>query len=458
MRDLKRLVCLLLILSIVLGVYPYRSYAEMNYLDYIDVKIESNKAFDEEISLYSEEGFNIYDINDREYPLLSIDDCEIYASGDAYGDIGIYDSYGDLITTIAADKSIIIGSGNVNDSIIKVDENRYRDYITFLNNGNIILIINHIHIENYLFGVLAREIPASSPVDALRAQAVVARSYTYTSLGKHVDDGYDLCASTHCQVYGGYEWEHPNTNKAIIDTYGEYITYDGQVANTPYHSNSGGYTESSEKVWGGKLPYLRGVEDEFSLNSPNSSWSIELTPRELGNSLLANGINVGDVKDLEIVETSESDRVEMIKIIGRSGEEEISGDKLRNIIGANSLKSTLFSVSKEGSSDSKKVYIIDGSGQTPREVSLSGMHILDGSNKTSVNRNTSNRLRGNNSSSKIEGTISVSPRKFTFNGKGYGHGVGMSQYGAIEMAKLGYNYNEIVNHYFNDVEIRNLGK
>ncbi len=455
---MKKILCLILILSIFIGLYPYKTYAGFDYIDYIDVKIENNKSFDERVTLYSEDGFNLYDRNDKSYELLNTDDREIYLLGDRFGDIEIYDSYGDLITTLPADKSIIIGSEDEYNSIIKVDENKYRDYITFLNNGSNLLLINHIHIENYLLGVLPREIPANSPVDALRAQAVVARSFTYTSLNKHIEQGFNLCGSTHCQVYGGYEWEHPNTNQAIIDTYGDYISYNGQIANTPYHSNSGGYTESSEKVWGGKLPYLVGVEDVYSLNSPNSAWTVELTPVELADKLSENGVDLGDVRDLQVLETSESNRVEKVRIIGSKGEETISGEKLRSMIGINSLKSTLFSVNKEGASGTKKVYIIDGIGQVPKEVNLSGMHIIDGNNRTTVNRNTSNRARGENRSTNLEGTVSVKPTRFTFEGKGYGHGVGMSQYGAIEMAKLGYNYIEIIEHYYKGVDVINLGK
>lgn len=454
---MKRIVCMIMILTVFIGSMPFESYGQ-EQLDYIDVKIDMNKEFHETIKLYSEYGFYLYEKNRKDRSILEIDDLEIHILGNNSNTIDIYDVDGTLITTIPANGSIIIGSQDRNNSIIKVDENRYRDYITFLIKGNSVLKINHINIENYLFGVLPREIPASSPMDALRAQAVVARSYTYTSLNKHMDEGYNLCSSTHCQVYGGYEWEHPNTNQAIIDTYGEYVVYDGHIINTPYHSNSGGHTESSEKVWGGSLPYLIAVEDDYSTNAPSSSWSIKLTPKELGEKLAASGINIGEVKDLQILKTTDSERVEQIKVIGSSGEEIITGEKLRTIVGLASLKSTLFRINKEGSSDSKKVYVVDGSGQGSKEVSLSGMYIVDGNNKKTVSRNTSNRVRGNESSTNIEGTVNVSATTFTFEGKGYGHGVGMSQYGAIEMAKTGINYEEIIKHYYRGVEILNFGK
>lgn len=454
---MKRILCFLIILTVFLATVPQESYGQIDYVDFIDVKIENNKEDNEIIKLQSDYGFNLYNKNEKNNIIRQIKDEEIHIIGSG-SRVDILAIDGELITNIPGDGSIIIGSANLGESIIKVDEDRYRDYLTFLNNGYNILIINHINIENYLFGVLPKEIPITSPDDALRAQAVVARSFTYANLNKHVGEGYNLCISTHCQVYGGYEGEKPSTNQAIIDTHGEYIVYDGQVANTLYHSNSGGHTESSEKVWGGSLPYLAGIEDIYSLNTTNSSWSIKLTPIELGDRLKANSINVGEVKDLQILDTTDTNRVKSIKIVGSLGEEIISGDKLRTILGTTSMKSTLFNVNKDGASSSKNVYIVGSSGQGPREVTLSGMYILDGNNNKTVNRNISNRVKGDINSTDIEGTISIEPTTFNFEGKGYGHGVGMSQYGAIEMANSGYNYETIIKHYYSGVEIINIGK
>lgn len=454
---MKKLVCYIMIFTILMGAMPLEVYGE-DYIDFINIKVDQNKKLNEEVVLTSQYGFYFYHKNNKNESILEIADKEIRILANELGIIEIYDIDGLLITTIPGDGSIIIGSQDLNNSIIKVDENKYRDYITFLINNDSLLKINHIHIENYLLGVLPKEIPAFSPVDSLRAQAVVARSFTYTNLGKHNKEGYDLCVSTDCQVYGGYDGEHPNTSQAIIDTYGEYIAYDGVIISAFYHSSSGGYTESSEKVWGGNLPYLVAVEDVYSVNAPNSSWSVKLTPRELESKLGANGINLGQVRDIQIIETTDSDRVEKIKIVGSLGEKIITGANFRTMIGVTSLKSTLFNVNKEGSSDTRKIYVMNGSGQGPKEVNLSGVYIVDGNNRKTVSRSTSNRIRGNNSSTNIEGTINVKPSTFTFEGKGSGHGVGMSQYGAIEMAKQGYNYNDIIKHYYSGVEIINLGK
>ena len=147
--------------------------------------------------------------------------------------------------------------------------------------------------------MVPREIPASSPKEALKAQVVVARSYAHTSLNNHINEGYNLCNTTHCQVYGGYDWENSNTNEAVNETYGEYVSYNGNIVNTPYHSNSGGYTEDSGKVWGGSLPTYR-CRGYLFLNAPNSSGLLIL---HLGikGKLLQSGIDVGEVLNVEII-------------------------------------------------------------------------------------------------------------------------------------------------------------
>ena len=211
-------------------------------------------------------------------------------------------------------------------------------------------------------------------------------------------------------------------------------------------------------MWGGSLPYLIGVEDTYSLNAPNSSWTVNITPGELKEKLLQSGIDVGEVLNVEIIKTTDSNRVKEIKIIGSKKEEFISGNKFRSIIGSTYLKSTLFSINKEGSQSNKMVYVIDGFSFIPKEISLRGVHIADEYGNSIVNRSSANRITGKETSNNIDGTFTNTPTTFVLEGKGYGHGVGMSQYGAIEMAKQGFNYDDIIQHYYKGVEIINKGK
>ncbi len=366
--------------------------------------------------------------------------------------INIMDSNLDILETIPADGSMVIGTG---DNIIKVGENRYRDYISFLIKDKI-QVINHIHIENYLYGVVPKEIPASSHIEALKAQSIVARSYAYKNIDKHSADGFDLCDTTHCQVYMGLDNEHQSTNKAIDETYGEFVTYNGSIVETPYHSTSGGKTVSSVDSWGGNLPYLIGVEDEFSVNSPNSSWTIEFSLRDMESKLLAAGIYVGEIQDIEVQDTTESNRVKNLKVVGSNKTETISGVKMQSAL---NLKSRWFDIKTEGDSNgiSSTVYVVDGNGIMPVSISLDKAYIVDGKNRP-VSRSGVIRAITSTNVGTIASVYSESPTRFVVSGRGYGHGVGMSQYGAMEMAKQGFSYKDIITHYYSGVEIMNIGK
>jgi stage II sporulation protein D len=426
--------------------------------NYIDVKLGSSKHISDIITLYSDNGFLLYEKYDLGQDIEKVYENKIYVMGNDYGEVIILDDDFEILTTIPGDGSIVIGNGTVYESLVQVEENKYRDYITFIIKDKAISVINHINIENYLYGVVPKEMSASFPLEALKAQAIVARSFAYVNINAHKKDGYNLCDTTHCQVYGAFDNEHRTTNQAVNETYGQYVSYNGKVISANYHSNSGGYTEDSSNVWSQSLPYLTAIEDPFSKNAPNSSWTFTMSTSEIKSKLIAAGINIGEIMDMEIIETSESNRVLSIKIVGSMGEKIIKGSDLRNILGLTTLKSTLFTVYKEGGNQNSKVYVIDANSIYPREINLNYAYILDGKNHIGVNRSSVSRAKGVDRTSTVGSTYVSQPDRFVFNGKGYGHGVGMSQYGAMEMANQGYNYYDIITHYYNGVEILNLGK
>lgn len=436
---------------------PLKSFGYNTNIGFIDVRI-GIRNIKQDVTLSSPVGFYLYEKDNLNSEIMEIPDKEILIKVNNDSLIDIFDYEGELIDTISNDGSILIGSRDLFYSTVQVDKNKYRGYIFFLTNNGNMNIINHVHMEEYLYGVVPREIPASSQHEALKAQAVVARSYAYVSMNNHINDGYNLCNTTHCQVYGGFDGEHPSTNQAVKDTYGDYVSFNGDIISTPYHSNSGGHTEDSVKVWGGSFPYLVGVSDEYSTNAPNSSWTMNITPREIQNQFASVGIDIGQILDIKIEETTNSNRVTKIRITGSKKEEIMTGERFRSIMGNTYLKSTLFSVKKEGGENPKKTYIIDGYGNSPKEIDLRNKYIIDGEGKKTINRNGAIKASGKNSSVNLDVNSSVIPATFILEGKGYGHGVGMSQYGAMEMAKQGYNYSEIIKHYYRGVEIINLGK
>lgn len=456
MYILKRNSVYILILTLIIGFIPLKSFGHNN-IDFIDVRIDI-KPVSQEIELSSPLGFNLYNKGNLRSEIMDISHSKISIRVNEEKSIDIFDGNGDLVDTIPGDGSLLIGSREMSNSIVQVNDKKYRGYIFFLIKNENINIINQVHMEEYLYGVVPREIPASSQGEALKAQSVVARSFAYTNLNKHINDGYNLCNTTHCQVYGGLDSEHPNTNQAIKDTYGDYVSYNGDIISTPYHSNSGGHTEDSALVWGGSLPYLLGVEDRYSNDSPNSSWTMNVTPREIQNKFASVGIDIGQILDIEIVEASQSNRVIEIKIIGSKKEEIMTGERFRNILGDSYLKSTLFTIDKEGGQSSNKVYVIDGSGNLSKEVDLKSISMVHGKESIGKNTNKTIGLIGKDKSINMDTSSITSANNFLINGKGYGHGVGMSQYGAMEMAKQGYSYVDIIKHYYKGVEIINFGK
>ena len=279
----------------------------------------------------------------------------------------------------------------------------YGDYsiISLLHteNGN----VEELDLDTYLYGVVASEMPASFEIEALKAQAVVARTYTVYQIknGKKHENA-DVCDSANCcQAWNSKEnrysrWEKEKQNeywnkilKAVNETKGKIIFYNGQPINALFHSNSGGKTELSINVWGGDFPYFQTVKTsgEDIYTSYNSE--IEVSKDELIKIMLENysdfEINFEENDCIKIIEYTSGDRVQKIKI----GNIEISGVDARKKFG---LKSAKFN-----------------------------FEILENSIKFKV--------------------------------VGYGHGVGLSQCGSDSLAKQGKNYQEIIKYYYKDVEI-----
>ncbi len=450
---MKKIFSIFIICFIINILCMNNSYAYENKMDFLNIKIGNSTDYFKQYTLTSPTGFKFYDKNNKSVELYNIDEEVIYANLNINKMIEIIGLDNEILFELPSDASIIIGSASTYESLLKIDGNNYRDYITFLEKDNKLSLINHIEIENYLYGVVPKEMPASWPLESLKAQAIVARSFALSNINKHAKDGYSLCDTTDCQVYKAYDNEHPNTNIAVNETKGEYVYYNGKVASTPYHSNSGGYTEDSSIAWGGKFPYLISVPDKFSEASNGNNWSVKMTPLEIENKLLTIGVSIGEVKDIIILNTSAANRVIELKIVGTQGEHIINGNKMRTLLGNTTMKSTWFEIDKKGENSINKLYVIDGSLRYPVEININTSYILDDKSNTSPNRNNISRAIGSDKTSNIEQALSIIPTTFVFNGKGYGHGVGMSQFGAMEMAKSGYNYEDIIKHYYTGVEI-----
>src|SRR5882724_8956764 len=213
-------------------------------------------------------------------------------------------------------------------------KHRYRGAIQIdITNGKL-RAINMVGLEQYLYGVVPSEMPFTWHPEALKAQAVVARSY---ALATRRTGAFDLYSDTRSQVYLGLEHEKPSTNAAVNDTAGQVVLYEGEVAKTYFFSTSGGRTASAEDVWGEPVPYLISVADPYDSISPHHDWG----PLVFTGAKLAKMLKMkGRVVDLQ-PELNSSGRIKVLNVVGTRSTLVVPGADLRRRLG---LRSTWFSV------------------------------------------------------------------------------------------------------------------
>ncbi len=346
-------------------------------------------------------------------------------------------------------------SGEKGIPLVNVEGTKYRGGITAkrLSNSDM-TIINKLPLEEYLYGVVPSEMPALWPKEALKAQAVAARGFAVTGLNKYRQFDFNLCTTTSSQVYKGYSGEHTNTNNAVDETKNMVITYNGKLIEPYYHADSGGYTENSENVWTNSLPYIRGVKDDFSSDTPYSNWSVSLGKGDIKNRLADNNIFIGDILDIKTPLVSDGGRVLSLVVHGTEGEATLEKEKSRFVFG---LKSSRFTINSEnGNNNDIGLAVLSGTGSKPQSIDLKGKHIISHSGTQQIKNvdkiSIYNGKRHRNIGEELAGDL-TSPNVFIFNGSGYGHGLGMSQYGARNMAVQGFKHDEILAHYYTGIKV-----
>jgi stage II sporulation protein D len=258
--------------------------------------------------------------------------------------------------------------------------------------------IENVPLEEYVVGVLAMEMPADFELEALKAQALAARTYVVRQMLSEqklkVPNGADVSDTVSHQVYknneelkaqwkGDYDWKIEKIRQAVKETQGQIITFNGEPIDAVFYSTSNGYTEDSENVWKNAVPYLKSVESPWDVNTEKFHSQVNMPVSEFENKL---GIKLGNGNDVgKITSRTKSNRVASVEVGGKT----FTGVQVRDALG---LRSSDFSWERKGS------------------------HIV-------------------------------------IQTKGYGHGVGMSQFGADGMAKEGKSYKDIVTHYYQGVEI-----
>ena len=314
-------------------------------------------------------------------------------------------------------------------------------------------IINTVATDRYLVSVVGSEIPTDWHPQALAAQAVAARTYLVRHLGSH--GSYDLEGDERDQAYKGVYGESDGTERAVSRTAGLVLTYGGAAIDAFYSANAGGYTENSENVWVTPLPYLRSVPspgDAVALRSSwgasSFEWTKEYTEPALRQQLQRTCAYVGAIQAIDIPQKSASGGVLLARIRGSFGSYEVFKDRTRWCFG---VKSQLFSVQFRPSNE---IELVETTNAT-RLGELGGL----GADRTGLVMSAA--------AVASDGAIVVSgfktqqylyrlPARVVFTGKGYGHRVGMSQWGMQGMALAGASYDEILTHYYQGVQLTKI--
>lgn len=270
------------------------------------------------------------------------------------------------------------------DGYVFIKDRWYRGRLLVMAAGNGATAVNYVELDHYLYSVVGGEMPSSWPAEALKAQAVAARSYVLYHRQRRHTPQYDIGRTTTWQVYNGLAGEALSTQTAVTSTRHQVLTYNGQIIEAVFHSSSGGHTENVEDVWSQPIPYLRGVED-FDAGAPVYQWVETLSLEEFNQRLP----EIGRLRQAIPRRTTPRGRVQEIQLEGDRGSQVMTGNDLRRIL---DLRSTLFS-------------------------------------------------------------IGIAGNKIHISGRGFGHGIGMSQWGAHNLAQQGYSYQQILGHYYRGAQL-----
>lgn len=275
------------------------------------------------------------------------------------------------------------------DASITVNNRLFRGHVSFVANPEGTLnVINVVDLEKYIKGVLYHEISHKWPMEVIKAQAVAARSYAIYSMEQSKVRDFDVTNDIYSQVYGGKNSERYRTGLAVDETKGEVLIYNGKILPAFFHATCGGVTESVSEVWNMDLPPLRGGLCPYCKKSPHMKWKRNFRLKDIQSKLNLRGYKIGLIRSIEVAERNLSDRIKSLKITSRDGQVlRVSGKDFRDIVGPNDIRSNSYDVVMRG-------YYVD------------------------------------------------------FYGRGWGHGVGLCQWGAYGMSQLQFDYKAILRHYY----------
>lgn len=375
-----------------------------------------------------------------------------------------------------------------NNNQVQLNKNRYRGHLQADITDKGARIINHVGIESYLRGVVGSEIGSLSPIESLRAQTVIARTYAYASRNKHGSEGADVCDSTHCQVYKGISAERATIDPAVQATRGIIMISDGEPIATLYHASCGGMTSDNDKVFGGApRSYLRRVVCPFCREGTNFRWSRSIKTPDLVKALRKEKIIFLKLYDAEIDAPMHMDRVTNLILDTDTGTHKVRGTTVRRLF---NLPSTTFVVGNRGfakeaiaaAAPVKSSYtnrttartavriaaLVDDASAGPRQLIILTASGLKRTLRPDGGWQTVGLYPvGDTAPDSVENLSRPEPEKsgkrpvnpldqLQFFGRGYGHQVGLCQAGTIEMGKRNWSYRQILAFYYSNVALRSL--
>ena len=352
--------------------------------------------------------------------------------------------------------------------------------------GGNLTVVNVLPLEDYVKGVACYEMGRLWPLEALKTQVVCARTYALKHMGNHNSLGFDMCNTANCQVYRGVGTNNasygPSTisDQAVEETAGQVLWFDDSLAATYYSSSHGGASEEIANVWTsnkvGAYPYLCGVIDPYEATAasvnPKSGWKVSYSASELTAQLRSKGFGTKTTVDHLVLHYSALGNVIKLEVYWANGQKNTfkpsdGASSIRSAFGVDSIRFTVngAAVNKEIVEDS--VYTVN---ETEERTGLHGAYVLSASGEliqldTEVHVLTTTK-KGKEKLEKLQlgtieegnneggGVVTVSGDSYVFEGGGWGHQIGMSQYGAYAMANLGFSYDQICEFYFPGTEVR----
>ena len=337
--------------------------------------------------------------------------------------------------------------------VTTINDRPYRGRVRVDLSGGDPQVVNEVRLADYLASVVGSEIPPTWEVEALKAQAVAARNYALQQVDPSAD--FDICDSQFCQAYGGVASEHPSTIRAVRETSGVVAMYEGDLIAAYYASNMGDHTTSAVDVWGRDVPYLRGVPSPSDVEALSVSWGAAgyrwtraIPLHRLADLKTGSGV-LGELSEVRVLRAAQSGQPAEVELLGTQGAVTLSGDDIRITLGLPSGFAEFRTVPAE------RLVLLN---PTPRRVAAlqADGYALEQRRRSLAFDQAPADVR------LVRGTLDVVefrlPPRLVVSGRGFGHGVGMSQWGAQGLAKDGYSFDQILTHYYQGVVVERVGE